>query len=342
VKYRLRAAMVIALLVAACDTHPHTQSQVTSPSGSTTSSSATTAAPTAPPTTTPSLPSGLAWNQDFPDPYIVVFDGVYYGFATESGLLHIQGLHGASSMRLVGLHDVLPLLPSWAEPFSSWAPAVLLRDHRFVLYYTALVAGTDLHCIGVALASRPEGPYRDTSAKPFLCPHEQGGAIDPSPFLNNDGTPFLLWKNDGVTLRQESAIWSQPLRSDGLALTGTPARLIGTDQAWEFPHVEAPSMTRIGDAYWLAYSANWWNQPAYGVGLAKCATPHGPCDKPFDRAVLRSRPGAEGPGGLEFFRAGAGPLLAAYHAWREKPGYPGERALWITQVTIASGVVQFR
>lgn len=326
--------MLIAPLAVACSGHRHPAPRATSPSAATTSTKAGTQP-------TPAFPPGRAWENDFPDPYVVVVDGVYYAFATESGLLHIQGLHGTASTRLLGLRDVLPVLPRWAEPLSSWAPAVLSRGNDFVLYYTALVAGTDRHCIGVAVAPRPQGPYRDTSAKPFLCPHEQGGAIDPSPFLNDDGSLFLLWKNDGITLRQESAIWSQPLRSDGLALTGTPARLIRTDQAWEFPHVEAPSMTRVGDSYWLAYSANWWNQPGYGVGIARCTTPRGPCNKPLDRAVLRSRPGAEGPGGLEFFRSGAGPLFAVYHAWRSKPGYPGARALWITRVTIAGGRVEF-
>ena len=33
------------------------------------------------------------------------------------------------------------------------------------------------------------------------------------------------------------------------------------DRAWEGDIVEAPSMIRRGDAYYLFYSANWFNQP---------------------------------------------------------------------------------
>ncbi|MCZ7525294.1 MAG: hypothetical protein M5U14_02220 [Acidimicrobiia bacterium] len=94
-------------------------------------------------------------------------------------------------------------------------------------------------------------------------------------------------------------------------------------------------MARVGGRYWLAYSGNWWNQDAYGVGLARCESPRGPCEKPFDHAVLVTRPGAEGPGGLEFFRDAAGTLRVVYHAWLDTPGYPGSRALWIDGVDVS-------
>ena len=287
------------------------------------------------------MPAFRAWDLDFPDPFVLVSNGTAHAFATESGVVHIQELEGAELVRLSDLHDALPSLPRWATPYSSWAPAVLERDGRFLLYYTVLVADTQHHCIGVATAERPEGPYVDPSDEPFLCPMATGGAIDPSPFVDDDGSLYLLWKNDGITLRQESAIWSQPLRGDGLALAGEPTRILATDQAWEYPHIEAPSMARIGDRYWLAYSGNWWNQAGYGVGVAMCTTPTGPCDKPFDRPVIRSIAGAYGPGGLEFFRDDGGRLFAAYHAWREKPGYPGNRALWITSVATEGNAPTF-
>lgn len=202
----------------------------------------------------------------------------------------------------------------------------------WLLFYTAQVTGTPRHCISVAHAERPEGPFLDESTEPMLCPVDAGGAIDPSPFVDVDGSLHLLWKNDGVILRSESAIWSQPLSPDGRALAGPPTRLIGTDQPWEHPHVEAPSMVEVDGTYWLAYSANWWNQATYGVGLARCRSVVGPCEKPYDRPLLSSAPGREGPGGGEFFRDRSGRVLLAFHAWLDEPGYPGHRALHLATV----------
>lgn len=300
----------------------------------TTSTAPATASSTAaPPPPTVSVPAERpVWEHDFPDPFVLEVAGRYYAYGTEAGLIHIQRLAGDSPARFADLREALPDLPPWAEPFSSWAPAVAEIDGRFLLYYTVLVAGTDKHCIGVGVSDTPEGPFVDRSQEPLLCPEDLGGAIDPSPFLDEDGRWYLLWKNDGVTLRRDSSIWSQPLSGDGRSLTGPAVRLLDTDQRWEYPHIEAPSMVRVGDRYWLAYSGNWWNQEAYGVGLARCPSPRERCEKPFDGPVLSSRPGALGPGGLEFFRVADGRIFAAYHAWPTTPGYPGARALWIDEV----------
>ena len=120
---------------------------------------------------------------------------------------------------------------------------------------------------------------------------------------------------------------------------GDAVRLIGTDQDWEYPHVEAPSMVLVDGAYWLAYSGNWWNQDAYGIGMARCASATGPCEKPMTAPVLTSAPGRFGPGGAEFFRDGSGRLLLAYHAWLDEPGYPGHRALFLALVRFDGATV---
>lgn len=308
---------------------PTTASSGTAATTTSTATSAPAAPMTTGPTAPPADPIGLrVWEHDFPDPFVLVVDGEYYAYATQAGSLHIQRLRGESPSDWHDLGEALVELPGWAAPLSTWAPSVLPVPGGYVLYYAALVAGTETHCIGAASATAPGGPFADRSSEPFHCPIDAGGAIDPSPFVDRDGRAFLLWKNDGVTLRQDSAIWSLPLTADGAA-AGTSTQLIATDQAWELPHVEAPSMVERAGTYWLAYSGNWWNQAAYGVGLARCESPAGPCTKPMDGPVLRSAPGMLGPGGLELFHDRDGTLLAAFHAWREDPGYPGDRALWI-------------
>jgi beta-xylosidase len=286
----------------------------------------------------PSIPAGAAYARDFPDPFVVWTGREYEALSTTSGLTQVPDLRARDLTSWTGPDDIMPTTPSWATPLSTWGPAVLATGDSYLLFFTAQVRGTTMHCISYATADSVTGPYRDDRSTPLLCPSERGGAIDPSPFVDTDGTTWLLWKNDGVTVRRESAIFSQRLSENGTALVGEPIELIGTDQTWEYPHVEAPSMARVGSTYWLLYSGNWWNDEAYGIGLARCDGPRGPCTKPFDGAVLASRPGAQGPGGAEFVVDEVGRLLVAYHAWLGEPGYPGHRALFIALVDTSGDV----
>ena len=333
--------VTLAIALAACsDTGPARGGPSTLPSSTSAGPPAASPPTTDPPVTTstssvttlgppPDLSADPVWDLDFPDPFVLATLGRHYAFATTSGRIQVQRLDAGSLEDWRGPSEVLPDLPSWASDYSSWAPALLASGDGYLLYYTARVEGTDQHCISYAEGSEPDGPFVDDSERPWLCPVDLGGAIDPSPFVDADGAVHLLWKNDGVTLRRESAIWSQPLTRDGRSFVGEPVRLIETDQDWEYPHIEAPSMARVDGTYWLAYSANWWNQPAYGVGLARCTSPTGPCEKPFDGPVLASTDGAQGPGGAEFFVDERGRVLWAYHAWTDEPGYPGHRALHV-------------
>lgn len=316
---------------------------VTTTVATTTTTSATATVPTAtstptPPPVAPGVPDGPSYDRDFPDPFVMWTGAGYHALSTASALRQLPHLDGPDFTHWTGPTDVLADTPLWATPLSTWAPTVLARNGQYRVYFTAQVRDTKMHCISVAVGPTVDGPFRDDGREPLLCPRDLGGAIDPSVFVDRDGSRWLLWKNDGVTLRRESAIWSQRLSGDGLHLVGDPVRLIATDQTWEYPHVEAPSMALVGSTYWLAYSGNWWNQAAYGVGMAECASAAGPCTKPFDHAVLTSRPGREGPGGGEFFTDATGRLLLAYHAWLDTPGYPGHRALFIAAVTFDDGL----
>lgn len=338
-----RLSIAVALALAACSSggSPVAESTSSAPASTTTTVAATTSTPpttpsTAPPTTSTAppldLPDGPAYSLDFPDPFVLWGADKYHAISTSSGFVQVPHLASVDVVRWDGPGEVLDATPVWAQALSIWAPSMVRVGDTYVLWFTALVRGTDRHCISFAASDDPDGPFVDENDAPVLCPQELGGAIDPSPFVDDDGSVWLLWKNDGVTLRRDSSIWTQRVDRDGTTLLGDPIELIRTDQAWEYPHVEAPSMARVGDDYWLAYSGNWWNQAAYGVGLARCESPAGPCTKPFDRAVISSAPARFGPGGGEFFRDASGRLLIAYHAWLDEPGYPGHRALFVADV----------
>ncbi len=68
------------------------------------------------------------------------------------------------------------------------------------------------------------------------------------------------------------------------------------DEPWQGTIVEAPDMVEVNGAYWLLYSGNWFNQPAYGIGVAWCAGPSGPCADTSDQPLLGSNAPGTGAG----------------------------------------------
>ena len=71
---------------------------------------------------------------------------------------------------------------------------------------------------------------------------------------------------------------------------------MAAEQPWEGRIVEAPQMVRASGHYWLFYSGNWFNRPTYGIGVAECQGPAGPCRKPSASAWLSSNRQGAGPG----------------------------------------------
>jgi len=264
------------------------------------------------------------WARDFADPFVLHAGGSYFAFATGSGKTHLQAMRSDDLTTWTSASDVLPHLPSWAVKNAAltWAPSVLPRGDRFVLYYTARDRASGFQCISRAMAATPGGPYTDDSQSALVCPvagaNALCGAIDPSPFVDADGTPYLLWKSDenAAACHGHPRLWSQRLRDDGLALEGERVELLAADRPWEQPIIEGPSMVAHAGRYYLFYSANEYETPRYSIGYATCESPLGPCTKQTLEAPLRASVGsALGPGGQEFFKDSAGRTRVAYHAW---------------------------
>lgn len=153
---------------------------------------------------------------DFPDPGILVAGGRYYAYATNGNGKHIQMARSSDLRQWELLPDALPLLPSWVAPDSArvWAPEVIAIGSQFVMYYTAHDRASDRQCIGVATSARPEGPFRDTRTRPFLCQPELGGTIDGSPFREGDAL-YLYFKSDGNCCGIATHLWGQrPISGD--------------------------------------------------------------------------------------------------------------------------------
>jgi beta-xylosidase len=288
-------------------------------------------------------------HDDFPDPFILRAGDAYYAYATTDGAQNLQLARSPDLVRWETLDDPLPKLAAWSSG-DTWAPEVLETPAGFVLYYTAHAPdvmrpdGSGSQCITVAVANRPEGPFVDGSTKPLVCQAELGGSIDATPFIDADGTKYLIWKNDGNCCGLPTRFSIQALTDDGLRLSGKPSDMgVVNDEPWEGDLIEAPTLILKDGVYFLFYSANGYDTEFYAVGYATSKKVLGPYVDAPENPILASawdRPvtsRARGPGHQSVVTAKDGQLWMAYHAWdRDAIGYAnfGERSVWIDRLDL--------
>jgi beta-xylosidase len=229
-----------------------------------------------------------------------------------------------------GRRDQVPLI-------SQWAPSLAKVGSHYVAAFSAAISLVPrTSCIGVATSADPLGPYAAASAKPLVCFRKSPlGAIDPD-ILVDRGTPYLLWKNEGVPDVSPPRIMVRQLDATGtrFAPGSRKVALIERDQAWEGDVVENPSMVRYRGRYVLLYSGNGWRTASYATGYAICDSPLGPCRK-APAPILASTATESGPGGADAF-VDRGTLRAVYHAY--DPGVVGEgrpRRLHVAQLALS-------
>ena len=111
---------------------------------------------------------------DFPDPG-AIYDGGQFWVATTAspaGLFPVLRSGDLRTWTLTGA--AFPTGPAWAAG-SYWAPALTRVGDRVLMFYSAR-ARTGRHCVAVAAAPTPAGPYTD--AGPLVC--QARGSIDPA------------------------------------------------------------------------------------------------------------------------------------------------------------------
>lgn len=255
-----------------------------------------------------------AFDHDFPDPSVITFGGRYYAFSTQTAweerdhVFPILTSTDLTSWSYSG--DVFAAPPSWGRG-DWWAPAVIAHGDTFILYYSGY-AWSGMHCLAVATARVPAGPYTDHG--PIACQDgtQAEGYIDASPLIA-DGRGYLYFSVDGP---QHHSISVLPLSDDMLSVAGPRVELFGITQDWETignGTVEGPSVFAWGSRYVILYSGGDW-RGRYGMGYAVATSPTGPFVK-SGNALLRSGGTLSGPGGGSFFTDSSGRPWLAYHAW---------------------------
>ncbi|HEX2034384.1 MAG TPA: glycoside hydrolase family 43 protein [Chloroflexota bacterium] len=299
--------------------------------------------PTAVPTPGPAQFANPVIDRDFPDPDSLRVGDVYYAYATNTRGANVQLARSKDLVRWERLGDALPTLPPWSRPGFTWAPEVTAAGEGYVMYFTARHAASGRQCIGAATSATPLGPFAPRGEEPLVCQLDQGGSIDASSFVDEDGTRYLLWKNDGNCCRQDTWIYLQEVSPDGLTLTGEAVRLIRGHLAWEGFLVEAPTLWKRGPTYYLFYSANRYSGAEYAVGYATAEAVLGPYRKSGEPMLATSteRGPVIGPGGQDVVATGDGRTWLLYHSWEPtSSAYRGlslDELEWMDEVPVVRG-----
>jgi ribosomal protein L24E len=238
-------------------------------------------------------------------------------------------------------------IESWQVNGSQHAPGVFSIEGRYVMWYTAqTVSGHGGHyCLSVATAAAPIGPFSDKAASgPVICDDADGGIIDPSPFVDGSGHPWLYYKTfDDINAGPTPArIWAVPLTSDGAHLAGTPHIILSqNNMSSPFETVENPEMLLTGDHYVLVFSRGLYTSSAYRQGYANCDGPNGPCQEATSTLVTSYGP-VEGPGGGTAFTDASGKLWLAYAGWNapchQYSGTTCARRLFVAPLAVLGAV----
>jgi len=225
---------------------------------------------------------------DTADPGVVRANGKWYVYHTSSGRSNrarypivVSDGNNITDWDVVGHIFPLGHIPKWCEEsWSWWAPEVHKVNNRYIAYYTARQNGSNRFAIGAAIASKPEGPFKDMGAP--IKKNEAVGLIDVS-FFQDPTTrkKYLIWKEDQNDFNppRPTPLVMQELGSDGITLIGNSRELLRNDQPWEGVLVEAPNIVFHDGWYYLFYSGNIFTSDEYSVGVARSRSVWGPYEK---------------------------------------------------------------
>ena len=237
------------------------------------------------------------------DPFILLHDNVYYAYGThaDNGI----EVYVSTDLKNWRFQDIaLNKENSYGDRW-FWAPEVYYVNGQFYMYYSA-----EEH-ICMATSDSPAGPFVQKEKKPML---EGEKSIDNSLFIDDDGTPYLFF----VRFNDGNNIWVVELEKDLMTLKAeTMHHCISVSQPWEevWPRVnEGPIVIKHNNKYYMTSSANSYESPMYGIGIATADYIKGEWKKYTDNPALQSPGSLQGVGHNSIFIDKEGKLRIVFHA----------------------------
>lgn len=266
----------------------------------------------------------------YADPEAIIYGKQYWVFPTYSDAYEKQTFFDCfSSNDLVHWTKHERILDTdrvkWARR-AMWAPGVIEKDGQYYLFFGA----NDVHQgevggIGVAVAKRPEGPYKDLLGKPLISDIVNGAQpIDQFIFRDSDGTDYMYyggWGHCNVVKLNDTFTGLVPFDDGKLYKEVTPKG-----------YVEGPCMFKKDGKYYFMWSEGGWGGPDYSVAYAIADSPLGP----FERIgkILQQDPAvATGAGHHSILHVpGTDKWYIVYHRRPLSETHPNHRATCIDRM----------
>lgn len=158
----------------------------------------------------------------------------------------------------------------WVE-YAMWAPSIIRANGKYYLFF----GGNDIQSdneyggIGVAVADRPEGPFKDALGKPLISKFVNGAQpIDQFVFRDDDGQYYMYyggWRHCNVVRLKDDLLSLKPFDNGEYYREVTPEN-----------YVEGPFMMKRNGKYYFMWSEGGWGGPDYSVAYAIADSPTGP------------------------------------------------------------------
>ena len=214
----------------------------------------------------------------YADPEGTVMDKRYWVFPTYSAPYNQQVFMDAfSSTDLVNWKKHERIIDTsavkWARR-AMWAPAIVKKDRKYFLFFAANDIQNEQQRggIGVGVADKPEGPYKDYLGKPLLDKIvNRAQPIDQFVFHDKDGTYYMIyggWGRCNITKLKDDFTGFVPFSDGSMFKEITPKG-----------YVEGPFMFIRNNKYYFMWSEGGWTGPNYKVAYAIADSPFGPFER---------------------------------------------------------------
>ncbi|HRX93278.1 MAG TPA: glycoside hydrolase family 43 protein, partial [Chitinophagaceae bacterium] len=211
----------------------------------------------------------------YADPEAIVFGNKYWVYPTYSAPYNEQVFMDAfSSTDLVHWSKHEKVLDTssikWAKR-AMWAPAIIQKDGRYFLFFSAndIQNDNEKGGIGVAVADDPAGPFRDHLGHPLIDKFYNGAQpIDQFVFKDSNGEYYIIyggWRHCNIARLKKDFTGIIPLDDGTMFKEITPEG-----------YVEGPFLFKKGDKYYFMWSEGGWGGPDYSVAYAIADSPFGP------------------------------------------------------------------
>ncbi len=221
----------------------------------------------------------------YADPEGVIFGNKYWIFPTYSAKYKQQVFMDAfSSTDMVTWKKHPKIIDTsiikWAY-MAMWAPSIVKKDNKYFLFFSANdiqskarngVKDDTLGGIGIAVANKPSGPYKDHLGKPLINQfYNNAQPIDQFVFQDKDGKYYIIyggWGRCNIGKLNENFTALEKFPDGNLVKDITPN-----------DYVEGPTMFIRNGKYYLMWSEGGWTNGTYKVAYAISKSVFGPFER---------------------------------------------------------------